>query len=92
MTMTTISVRRAQRELPTLAKRTAKRGDGNVTMITKDGTPTLVLMSVKHFEELTETIECLSDKSLMASLRQGLAELAAGHAMTEEEADAAIGW
>lgn len=37
-----------------------------------------VLLSVEEYESLIETLEILSDKDLMASLRRGLKDLKAG--------------
>ncbi|MGI8419115.1 MAG: type II toxin-antitoxin system Phd/YefM family antitoxin [Candidatus Levyibacteriota bacterium] len=58
----------------------AKKKSGG-TIITVDGKPSAVLLSMEEYHEyesLKETEEILSDKKLMKSIRQGEADLAAG--------------
>jgi antitoxin YefM len=44
-------------------------------MITKNGRPAAILISPDEFESWKETIAILSDRNLMADIRQGLSEL-----------------
>ncbi len=47
-------------------------------VITKNGAPAAVLVSLDEFESLRETVAVKSDKVLMEDIRQGLMELDAG--------------
>lgn len=65
----------------------AKKKKGGV-IITVDGTPEAVLLSMeeyREYESLKETEEILADKKLMKSIRQGEADLAAGREYDWEE-------
>ena len=46
--------------------------------ITKNGVPEAVMISVKKYEGLLETLEILSDEKAMKSLRKSLKEAEAG--------------
>jgi len=46
----------------------------NVTAITKNGVPEAVLISMKKFEGLLETMDILSDEKAMASIRRSIRE------------------
>ena len=48
------------------------------TTITRNGVPAAVLLSVDDYESMQETIEILADRELMAAIREGLDDLAAG--------------
>jgi antitoxin YefM len=55
-------------------------------VITRNGSPVAVLISVEELESLEETLEVMSAPELMASIRQGEADLAAGRFVEGEEA------
>jgi antitoxin YefM len=61
-------------------------------VITKRGRPAAVLLSVNDLESLEETLEIMSDRKLMAQIRRGRADIAAGKAvpLTKDEALALI--
>jgi antitoxin YefM len=71
-----VSVTEAKNRLLDLVRRLGK-GDG-VVAITRDGVPAAVLLSMRQFEGLTETLEILSDAKAMASLRRSLRQAARG--------------
>ncbi|WP_236537901.1 type II toxin-antitoxin system Phd/YefM family antitoxin [Spiractinospora alimapuensis] len=58
--------------------------------ITRNGTPVAVLVSLEDFEAMRETIDILAHPELMEGIREGMADLAAGHTFTEDEIDAAL--
>ena len=64
-----------------------EREHGRV-VITKHGRPAAVVMSVADLESLEETLDILDSEDLLASIRDGLAELGAGGAqvLTKDEA------
>jgi len=49
-------------------------GSEDAIAITKNGVPEAVLLSVKKFEGLLETLEILSDEKSMKSIRKSLIE------------------
>jgi prevent-host-death family protein len=54
-------------------------------VITKNGRPAVVLISVDDLESLEETLDILSDPQLMAEIREAQAEAARGEFATEAE-------
>jgi antitoxin YefM len=73
---TYVSVTEAKRTFLDLVRRLG-RGDG-IVAITRDGIPTAVMLGMRQFQELTETMDILSDARTMASLRRSLKEAAQG--------------
>ncbi len=55
-----------------------------IVAITRDGVPSAVLLSMEQFEGLMETIEILSDRKAMRSLRRSLKQAEAGRWVTHE--------
>lgn len=53
-------------------------GSGEAIAITKNGVPEAVLLSMRQFESLIETLEILSDEKAMKSIRKSIAEARAG--------------
>jgi antitoxin YefM len=54
-------------------------------VITKNGVPEAVMISMKRYEGLLETLEILSDENTMASLRKSVKEAQAGQWLDFEE-------
>jgi antitoxin YefM len=54
-------------------------------LITRNGRPAAVLISIEEYESLEETVEILSDPEAMAALEEGLAELERGDTVSLEE-------
>jgi antitoxin YefM len=53
--------------------------------ITKNGVPEAVLISMKKFEGLLETIEILADQEAMAQLRDSIADVKHGRIVDADE-------
>jgi antitoxin YefM len=53
--------------------------------ITRNGRPAAVLLGAEDYQAMQETIAVLSDGELMASVKTGLAELAAGDHLDEDQ-------
>src|SRR5207245_8403701 len=66
-----------------VAERVGKQQDPIV--VTRDGRPAVVLISPDDLESLEETLAILSDKRLLAKVRKGLAEAAAGKGIPLEQ-------
>ncbi|HEY3128926.1 MAG TPA: type II toxin-antitoxin system Phd/YefM family antitoxin, partial [Acidobacteriota bacterium] len=49
--------------------RRLEKGEG-VVAVTKNGVPTAVILSMKRFEGLLETLEILSDEETLKSIRR----------------------
>ena len=60
------------------------------TIITKNGVPVAVIISVDELESIDMTLEFTNDPELMAEIRGAEAEVGAGQVYTVEEAKAAL--
>jgi antitoxin YefM len=68
-----------------------EREHGRV-VITKHGRPAVVILSLEDLESLEETLEVLSNPSLVAEIREAQAEVAAGRTrrLTKDQAQSQI--
>ena len=64
----TLTITKAREELPTLVDRASKRMDDYI--ITVNGIPQAIIMSVAEYESWQETNEILANPSLMKSIKQ----------------------
>lgn len=64
----TLPISEVKAKLPSLVKGVADRDDEIV--ITRNGRPAAILLSVDEYEGFRETLEILSDPKLMAQLRR----------------------
>ena len=83
MAMTTTSLADAKNRLSQIIQ--AAQDTHERFVITKNGRPAVVLISVDDLESLEETLDILSDPQLMAELRAAQAEAARGDFATEAE-------
>ncbi len=72
----TLPITKAREELTTLVDKASKLL--NEYIITVNGTPAAVLMSIAEYESWKETMEILSDPGLMKAIKQGEKEIAEG--------------
>lgn len=79
----TLPITKAREELATLVNNAHKKLDEYV--ITVNGSPAAVLMSVSEYESWKETIDILSDKALMKAIKQGEEQIKRGEFVTLEE-------
>jgi prevent-host-death family protein len=61
-------------------------------IVTRNGIPTVVLVSVEELESLEETLEILSDRDAVAALRESEQQIAEGLDEVVTEADARARW
>jgi PHD/YefM family antitoxin component YafN of YafNO toxin-antitoxin module len=61
-------------------------------IITKDGKPVMVALSLQQFESLLETLDILSDREFMAQLREGIRQADAGETISLEQLKAETGF
>lgn len=85
----TLPITEARQKLPTLIDRASKMLDDYV--VTVNGRPAAVIMSVREYEGLTETQEILADKQLMKAIRQGEKDLKAGRNYDWEDVKKELG-
>ena len=79
----TLSITKAREELTTLVKNARKKLDEYI--ITVNGTPAAILMSVEEYESWKETNEILADPGLMKAIKQGEKEIAEGKGIPWEK-------
>jgi len=79
----TLSITEVRNNLPRLVNSVHKKLDEYT--ITVNGSPAAVLMSIDELESLRETLEIMSDKKLMRSIKQGEKEIAEGKGIPWEQ-------
>ncbi|MDN5941625.1 MAG: type II toxin-antitoxin system Phd/YefM family antitoxin [Nitrospira sp.] len=78
-----ISVSEAKNTLLDLIRRMKHKQE--IVAITRDGTPSAVLLSMDQFEGLMETIEILSDQKSMRAIRRSLKQANKGKWVRQNE-------
>jgi len=73
LNMKTLSLSEAKMKLSGLVK--AVRDTDEEIVITKNGTPAVVLISADEYESLKETVAVRSDAGLMEEIRKGILSL-----------------
>ena len=86
----TLPITKAREDLTTLVNNANKRLDEYV--ITVNGSPAAVLMSVEEYESLKETLDIMSDPKLMKDIREGEKELNEGKAIPWEDVKKELGF
>ena len=73
--------------------------DAEAVTVTRHGKPVMAILPfddyqslIEQIESLTETLEILQDKELMASFRQGMQELAEGKGRPLDDVLKGLGW
>lgn len=79
----TIPVSEARQNLPELVTRMRKLLERII--ITRNGKPEAVMMSIEEYESWVETLELMSSPGAVRGVREGLADLKAGRARSFEE-------
>ncbi|NER36551.1 MAG: type II toxin-antitoxin system Phd/YefM family antitoxin [Oscillatoria sp. SIO1A7] len=82
-----LTIAEAQEQLPALPDELAEEP----AIITKDGKPAIVAMSMELFDSLLETIEIISDGEFCAELREGIRQADAGETIALEQLKAELG-
>lgn len=83
--MRTLSLTDARNRLLKIADE-MERHPSTVVAVTKRGKPVIALLSMDVYEGLLETLEILSDKKAMASIRTSIRQLKAGRTIPWEQA------
>lgn len=79
----TLSLKEARAQFSSLVDKAGRLSQRYV--VTKNGTPTAVVMGAEEFEEWVETLEVLSNPKAAKSLRQGLKAAKAGKLKSFEQ-------
>lgn len=74
-----LTITEAQEQLPAMS-----RNLKDPAIITQDGKPVIVALSMEQFASLLETIEILSDREFMADLREGIRQADLGQTVSLE--------
>ena len=86
----TLSITEVRNNLPSFVDGAKRKLDEYI--ITVNGSPAAVLMSIDELDSLKETLEIMSDKKLMRSIRQGENEVAGGNVHDWEDVKKELGW
>ncbi len=85
----TLPITDARENLTKLVDKASKQLDEYV--ITVNGVPAAVLMSVAEYESWKETVEILSDPELVKAIKQGEDDIKKGRYVTFEQLKAELG-
>ncbi len=74
----TMPIVEARNKLTSLPEQFAQQPENDVVVVTRRGQPVLAIMPWELYDSIVETLEILGDEELMAQLRQGIKDVAAG--------------
>ncbi|NET61980.1 MAG: type II toxin-antitoxin system Phd/YefM family antitoxin [Symploca sp. SIO2E6] len=83
-----LTITEAQQQLPELPDELA----WEPAIITKDGQPVIIALSLQQFESLLETVEILGDREFMAQLQEGIQQADSGETITLEQLKVELGF
>lgn len=86
----TIPISKARESFTSIVDDVNKKLDEVV--ITVNGTPAVIMVSIDEYESLQETLDILSDKKLMKDIRQGEREIKEGKDRDWDEVKKELGW
>ena len=81
--MTTLTVTEAKTHLLEIIRKSAKTMERFI--VSKNGRPKVVIMSVDEYEGWLETLDILSDKNALKDIREAQKELAEGKGLAFDE-------
>lgn len=82
-----LTVAEAQQRLPALPHELEQ----GPAIITQDGKPVMIALSLEQFSSLLETLEILSDQEFMTQLQTGIEQVEAGEIFNLETLRAELG-
>ncbi|OGH10428.1 MAG: hypothetical protein A2857_05410 [Candidatus Levybacteria bacterium RIFCSPHIGHO2_01_FULL_36_15] len=86
----TLPITKAREELTSIVENAQKKLDEYI--ITVNGIPAAVLMSIKEFESWKETNEILADSELMKDIKLGERDITRGRTHDWEDVKKELGW
>lgn len=87
----TLSIMEARKQLTSLPETLMRDGQVDVLEITRRGKPVLAVMPWELYEAVSETLEVMGDKELMAQLRQSIQEMDSGKLVSWQDAKEELG-
>lgn len=87
----TLSIMEARKQLTSLPETLFHDGQADVLEITRRGKPVLAVMPWELYEAVSETLEVMGDKELMAQLRQSIQEMDSGTLIFWQDAKKELG-
>ena len=84
--MRRLSMAGARDKLTRLPEILADEDEAGAATITRHGKPVLAVLPWETYESIIETLEILSDKELMASVRRGIEDVDEGRTVPLDEA------
>ena len=82
----TLSIMEARKQLTSLPETLFHDGQPDVLEITRRGKPVLAVLPWELYEVISETLEIMGDKELMAQLRQSIQEMDSSKLITWQDA------
>ena len=86
----TLPITKAREDLPKLVDNASKKLDEYI--ITVNGIPAAVLMSVNEYESWKETTEIVSQQGLLEAIKDSEAEIKAGKGIEWKDAKKELDW
>ncbi len=87
----TLSIMEARKQLTSLPETLFHDGQLDVLEITRRGKPVLAVMPWELYEAVSETLEVMGDKELMARLRQSILEIDSDKLISWQDAKQELG-
>ncbi|MBT0665435.1 type II toxin-antitoxin system prevent-host-death family antitoxin [Geobacter pelophilus] len=87
----TLSIMEARKQLTSMPETLLHDGQVDVLEITRRGKPVLAVMPWELYEAVSETLEVMGDKELLAQLRQSIQELDSGKLVSWQDAKKELG-
>jgi len=87
----TLSIMEARKQLTSLPETLFHNGQLEVLEITRRGKPVLAVLPWELYEAISETLEVLGDKELMAQLRQSILEIDSDKLISWQDAKQELG-
>jgi PHD/YefM family antitoxin component YafN of YafNO toxin-antitoxin module len=87
----TLSIMEARKQLTSMPETLQHDGQVDVLEITRRGKPVLAVMPWELYEAVSETLEVMGDKELMAQLRQSIQEMDSGQLIPWKDAKQELG-
>ncbi len=82
----------AREQLTRLPEILSEDDETAAATITRHGKPVLAVLPWAVYESIVETLDILSDKKLMVSVREGIADVDEGRVLPLADALAELGW
>ena len=86
-----LPIMEARKQLTSLPEMLRHDGEIDVVEVTRRGKPVLAVMPWDLYEAVTETLEVMEDRELLAQLRQSIREMDSGALVPWEDAKKELG-